>query len=213
VIDQTTLLDARAPSGPIPEYYGHYGAAVTGNKVVSFTATGLFDPSTGANSIFQARNGFRVIADNMTKLPGNPNADNHIVVVHRFSADFGSGAVAFYGAGDGGYRGIFKAKSATKTDGAFVTNETPVPDTNRKFAEFVGFGYDDTGLAFTANFVNGDGVFFAAGPGQPIDTVARHGSKYFHPIVGDRSVSNGRIVFSEASNFGETFYVATPKAP
>jgi hypothetical protein len=211
VIDNTMPLDARVPSGPVPDYFEIFLRGVLGQTRVAFSATGVFDPSTGANAIFQTGTGFKPLADNMTPLPGNPNADTHIVVVQGFSASNGSEAVAFYGAGDGGYRGIFKARNRLGTGGALVTNETLVPGTARKFTDFAGFGYDNTGLAFAATDPVGSGVYFTDRPGGPVSLVARHGPRYYFPIVGDRSVSNGRIVFSPNSNFGETFYLATPR--
>jgi hypothetical protein len=51
-----------------------------------------------------------------------------------------------------------------------------------------------------------------------------HGPRFTAPLsgcsfggarrrVGDQSVSEGRIVFSESTNFAETSYLATPREP
>ena len=51
-----------------------------------------------------------------------------------------------------------------------------------------------------------------AAPGQPVVRIAA-GSKYYLPVVGDRSVSQGEIVFMEESNYADTVFVAVPIIP
>lgn len=212
VINDDTALDARTPSGVLEDYFDIYGRVAFGRQTPVFGAGGLFDPSTGANAIFRASGGFVDIADNMTPLPGGKR-DTH-VRINSFSAAVGSSAVAFLAdEPNTGYLGLFKVRNRNAAE-AFVTNKRTVPNTSVKFGNFLGYGYDASGLAFTATYtrggVNNQSVYFTAGPGKAIVRVA-NGTDYYLPQVGDRGVSRGRIVFYETTAYAETFYVATPK--
>jgi len=212
VIDGKQPLDARTLNGPSVDYYGLYTRPTIGKTYIQFSAGGLFDPVTGPNALFRANNGFNDIADNMTKLEGG-TAKQH-VRISGSSAAVGSSAMAFIAdEPNTGYIGLFKIKNLNNAE-VFVSTKTDVPGKPRKFAQFYGFGYDTSGLAFTATYKTTTGVnqsvWFVAAPGDKPVHIASS-DDYYLPIVGDRSVSNGRIVFSEATNYAETFYLATPK--
>jgi hypothetical protein len=212
VIDGTEPLDARTPSGPAEDYFDIFTRPAVGKAYVQFYAQGLFDPVTGPNAIFRGKGGFTDVADNMTALEGG--GDEQHVRIGLFSASTGSGAVAF--AADEpntGYAGLFKVKNMDSAP-VFVSTEHMVPGKSVPFATFLGFGYDESGLAFTATYVEDEqgvqSVFFVDKPGGTPARVA-NGKKYYLPAVGDRSISGGRIVFWENSNGADTFYLATPK--
>jgi hypothetical protein len=212
VIDATTGLTARTPQGPAPDYFHIFSIPKMGKETIVFYANGVFDPSTGANALFRASGGFADIADNMTPLEGGTK-DEH-VRIGQTSAAVGSSAIAFRADEPvTGYLGVFKVRSLNSAD-AFATTKDTAPGVGRKFFSFLGFGYDASGLAFTATYKKGDGnlvqdVYFTAAPGKPVVRVAA-GANYYLPQAGDRSVSRGRIVFSENTAYAETFYVATP---
>lgn len=215
VIDSDDRLDARTPAGPLVDYFSGFTRAVIGSaNNIFFSASGLFDPVSGPNAIFRAADRLD-IADNMTRLQGRP--DNSHVRISSFSAAVGSAAVAFHAdQPNNGFQGLFKVRSKFVAD-AFATTKSLAPPTNRKFQSFAGFGYDGTGLAFTgthATAVNtvDQSVYFVSAPGQPIVRIAA-GRNYYFPMVGDRSVSQGRIVFMEGSNFADTVFVAVPIVP
>jgi len=212
VINDLEPLDARSPNGPVEDYFGIFSQPKVGKAYVQFYTNGLFDPVSGPNAIFRAKGGFTDIADNMTTLQGG--GDEEHVRIGLFSASTGSGAVAF--AADEpntGYAGLFKVKNM---DSAlmFVSTDTTVPGKSVPFATFLGFGYDESGLAFTATYVEDEqavqSVYVIDKPGGTPVRVA-NGDKYYLPAVGDRSISGGRIVFWETSNGADTFYLATPK--
>jgi hypothetical protein len=215
VIDSDRRLDARTPGGPSPGYYGAYGNPVIGSgNNIAFFAGGLFDPVSGPNAIFRSP-GFEIQADNMTRLDARPYSHNRI---QQLSADIGSDDVAFRADQPNqsqSYFGIFKMRNKAIAD-AFVTTEDTAPGTGRKFTGFGGFGYDESGLAFTGVRPLGGGseqnVYFVERPGGPIMRVAS-GQQFFFPVVGDRSISDGRIVFMEGSNFANTVFVAVPTGP
>jgi hypothetical protein len=214
VIDSDDRLDARTPAGPLVDYFSGFPRAVIGRgSNIAFYAGGLFDPVSGPNAIF--RSTLVDIADNMTGLQGRP--DNSHVRIGNFSAAVGSAAIAFFAdQPNNGFQGLFKVRGKFIAD-AFVTNQTVAPPTARKFSTFYGFGYDDTGLAFTGihpiiGSTVDQSVYFVAAPGQPVVKVAA-GHNYYLPMVGDRSVSQGRIVFMEGSNYADTVFVAVPVVP
>lgn len=214
VIDSDDRLDARSPSGPAEDYFSAFGRPVVGSEDnIAFYASGLFDPVSGANAIFRAPD-FINVADNRTRLEDRP--DNSHVRIGGLSAALGSAALAFRAdQPNNGFAGMFKVRSKSAA-ASFATTRTRAPGTDRRFSNFYGFGYDDTGLAFTAAHPTRDGseqsVYFSAGPGEPIVKVAS-GRRYFFPIVGDRSISEGRIVFMEGSNFADAVFVAVPVEP
>jgi hypothetical protein len=215
VIDSTdTQLDARTPSGPSPDYFGLFTRPNVGKRFVNFYAGGLFDPVSGPNATFRADGGFIDIVDNLTKLQGGTTGAH--VRTGVISADEQSDDIAV--AADQpstGYAGIFKAENLDKAL-AFVTTKSKVPGETVNMYGFFGFGLDPSGLAFTANYLPPDGgsptaVFFVDKPGGKILTVAKNGPSYYLPYLGDRSISNGVIAFTEGYNGVDTFYLATPK--
>lgn len=213
VIDTTDHLDARVPGGTLPGYFYQYGNPKLGKASVVFQASGLFDPVSGANAVFRAKGGFTDIADNVTLLEGGtPGAH---VRISDLSAAQTNSAVAFRADQPAtGYAGLFKVRNADESS-AFVSTEDLFPGTATPFAAFLGFGYDATGLAFTGyRVVEGStleqSVFFTAAPGEPLVLVAA-GADYYLPSVGDRSVSEGNIVFYEGTNYNDTFFLAVPK--
>jgi hypothetical protein len=213
VIDDGTLLDARSPSGTLDDYFGSFGIPVIGKRYVDFYASGVFDPVSGANAIFEAKDGFLDIADNLTHLPGG--SEDH-VRISAFSADVQSAAVAFRADQPvTGFAGIFKAKNMDESL-AFATTKDRVPGISRKFTGFLAFGYDASGLAFVGTHATSGGsdqsIYFVPTPGEPILKVAG-GSLYYFPTLGDRSISEGRIVFMDGSNFADKLYVAVPRTP
>ena len=203
-------LDARTPTGPNPKYYGLFAQTAVGRTEVNFYASGLFDPVSGPNAIFRAR-GFADLADNMTNLDGGAPAAH--VRINGFSAAVGSSRIAIAADEPGtGHYGIFKVDSLNETT-AYVTLQDNAPGAGGPFTNLYGFGLDDTGLAFTGTFNDSEtrqNVYFVAKPGAKIQRVAS-GTTYYLPYVGDRSVSEGRIVFTEGVNSTDTFFLATPR--
>lgn len=215
VIDAAnTQLDARGPSGPAIGYYGLFTRPTVGKRFVQFYASGLFDPVSGANATFRESGGYVDLVDHMTKLQGGTTGQHvrtGVVSADERSADL---AVAADEPGTG-YQGLFKVDTVNRAL-AFVSTKDKVPGVAAKFFGFYGFGLDSSGLAFTANYLppdggNPTGVFFVASPGGEIVTVAKNGPSYYLPYVGDRSISNGVIAFTEGYNGVDTFYLATPK--
>lgn len=212
VIDGNEKLTARTPSGPLPNYLEFHTRPIMGKSSLRFFTSGLFDPSTGANALFRAGGGFTDISDNMTALPGG-DKDQH-VRIGTTSAAVGSDDVAFLAdQPNTGFAGLFKVKDLAMAS-AFVTNDDLPPGGSEPYNTFLSFGYDDTGLAFTAlagaGGRNVQSVYFKR-PGKPVVRIAKDGGRYYLPTAGDRSVSNGRIVFYDGSNYADTFYLATPK--
>jgi hypothetical protein len=213
VIDDDTTLDARTPSGPAEDYFGFYSSPVIGKRYVDFYASGLFDPVSGANAIFRAKDGFLDIADNLTHLPRG--TDDHVRIL-SFSADIQSSDIAFRADQPvTGYTGIFRSKNMDAS-AAFVTTKDRVPGLSRKFTGLLAFSYDASGIAFVGTHATSTGsdqsIYFVPAPGQPVVKVAG-GSAYYFPTLGDRSISDGRIVFMDGSNFADKLYVAEPAAP
>jgi hypothetical protein len=212
VIDAAdTLLDARGPSGPAKDYFGLYTQPTVGKSSVQFYASGLFDPVSGANAVFRQSGGFVDLVDNMTKLDGGGKGQHARIGVA--SAAEGSSEIAVAADNPGtGFAGLFKVKNIDET-AAFATTKMQPPGIPSRFVVFNGFGLDVSGLAFTASYVDAgtqrQDVFFADKPGGTIRRVAR-GADYYLPYVGDRSISQGRIVFTEGTNFADTFFLATP---
>lgn len=214
VIDASeTTLDARTRSGPSPDYFAIFYRPTIGASLAQFSASGLFDPVTGPNAVFRRQGGFQDIADNLTRLPGGSNRLH--VRTGATSAAPETSHVAFAAdQPDSGFAGLFRAKNS---DDAllFVSTRTRVPGAPARFAGFLGFGYDASGLAFTATYVRSGGetdrsVYFVAAPGEAPVAVAR-GVNYVLPTVGDRSIDDGRIVFCENTICGDTFFLATPR--
>lgn len=218
VIDSTdTELDARTPSGVQEDYFGIFTRPAVGKKFVNFYAGGLFDPVSGPNATFRADGGgFTDLVDNMTKL--QRGSDGVHVRTGVVSADEKSHDIAVLADQPGtNYGGVFKVQSVDQSL-ALVTTKDKVPGVAAKFYSFSGFGFDSSGLAFTANYpdpvVGGypTGVFFVDKPGGKIVTVAKSASGGLYlPFVGERSISNGVIAFTEGYNGVDTFYLATPK--
>jgi hypothetical protein len=212
VVNSTEPLTARSRQGPVEGYFGLFTRPTVGKTYVQFYASGLFDPVSGANAIFRAKGGFVDIADNLTHLEnGTPDAHVRVGVM---SAAVGSGAAAFHAdEPTTGYAGLFKAKNMDEAT-VFVSTKTNAPGSKNKFLTFTGFGYDDSGLAFTATYEKGgninQSVYFIRKPGDVPVRIASS-DKYYLPYVGDRSISNGVIVFLEGTNWNDTFYIATPK--
>lgn len=212
VIDgAVTQLDARTQTGVSPDYFGLFSKTGVGVRDISFYAGGLFDPSSGANAIFRAR-GFSDLADNVTSLEGG--TDGTHVRISDFSAAANSSRIAI--AADEpntGYYGIFRIENVDFAS-AFVTLSMIPPGASKPFTNFLTFGLDLSGLAFTATYTRGGAnrqdVFFTPKPGGQISLVAS-GAKYYLPYVGDRSVDAGRVVFTEGTNFADTFFLATPQ--
>lgn len=213
VADNSDRLDARVAGGTLPGYFYQYGNPKLGKTSLVFQASGLFDPVSGPNAVFRATGGFADIADNVTPLQGGTPGQH--VRISDLSAAPSNSAVAFRADEPGtGYAGLFKVRNANASS-VFVSNEDEFPGTGVPFLSFLGFGYDASGLAFTANrVVEGStleqSVFFTAAPGAPLVLVAA-GKDYYLPSVGDRSVSGGSIVFYEGTNYNDTFFLAVPK--
>ena len=213
-----TLLDARTPSGPAKGYFSYFSRPLVGKKFVQFYTSGLFDPVSGANAIFRANDGFIDLIDNMTGLDGGTSGQHVRNSIASAAETTGDLAVLSDEPGTG-FTGIFRPKTMDAT-AAFVTTATKVPGKTTTFQTFVnngygpGFGYDVSGLAFTALYMDAEGnhqdLFFTPKPGAKVVRVAS-GKTYYLPYVGDRSVSGGRIVFTEGFNSIDTFYLATPK--
>lgn len=208
--DTNDHLDARTPSGTADDYFNLYTRPLmlTGNDI-AFYASGLFDPVTGPSAIFSFPN--VRLADNMTALAGAPD-DSHVRIID-LSTGIGTGRVAFHAdQPNNGFQGLFRTTGPNSAP-SFVTNNTPVPGTTREFSSFGGFGYDASGVAFTGFSPLPSGtensVNFVAGLGAPVIRIAAS-PEYFLPVVGDRSLSQGRIAFMENSNFADTIYVAVP---
>ena len=214
-----TTLDARSPSGPAKGYFTYFTRPLVGKKFLQFYTSGLFDPVSGANAWFRANDGFIDLIDNMTRLEGGAK-DVHVRNGNG-SADETSGDIVVNSDIPAtGFSGIFKPVTLDTTK-AFVTSDMKVPGYATKFHTFVnngsgpGFGYDASGLAFTAFYIdpqsnNHQDLFYVAKPGAPVVRVA-DGKDYYLPYVGDRSISGGRIAFTEGYNGVDTFYIATPK--
>lgn len=213
VIDGNETLSARTPGGTDPDYFTQFGKPKLGKSSLVFYASGLFDPVSGPNALFRATGGFVDIADNLTPLQGGTSGTH--VRITALSAARTNSTIAFRADEPGtGYAGLFKVRNADASS-VFVSNEDEFPGSGVPFLTFLGFGYDVSGLAFTANrVVEGStleqSVFFVAAPGQPLVLVAS-GKKYYLPSVGDRSVSDGNIVFYEGTNYNDTFFLAVPK--
>ena len=213
-----TRLDARTPTGTAPGYYGSYSRPLVGAKFTQFYTSGLFDPFSGANAIFRANGGFVDLIDHLTQLDGGPT-NQHVRIDTASAAETTNDLAVYADQPNTGFSGIFRSKTVDTT-AAFVTSATKVPGVAANFSTFVsndygpGFGYDQSGLAFTGSYLDaGDGrqdVFFASNPGGKIVRVAS-GKTYYLPYVGDRSVSRGVIAFTERYNSVDTFYLATPK--
>ena len=206
--DTTDKLDARLPSGPDDDYFDIYSRPLMllgGN--IGFVASGVFDPSSGPSAIFTYPETRR--ADNLTALAGAPD-DSHVRILDQ-SSGLGTGQIAFRAdQPNNNFTGIFRAGNPDNAP-AFVTSRTPVPGTNRRFSSFGGFGHDASGVAFTGNSPIPSGsessINFLAGLGAPVERIAAS-PQYFGPILGDRSLSEGRIAFMEGSNFADTVFVA-----
>jgi len=215
VIDSTQPLDARGASGPQPDYFNIFSRPTIGKTYVQFQAGGLFDPSTGANAIFRARNGsFIDIADNRTLLLGGTPGQH--VRIGADSAAVGGNAIAFSAdEPNTGFSGVFIARTEGDYGEPFVTTKDNAPN-GRKFVQFMGFGYDKTGLVVTAVYKiagggTNQGIFCVSVAGNPPVQVAVNGDKYYLPEVGDRSTTDrGYVVFKDGGNFAETFYLAKP---
>ncbi|RXF75456.1 hypothetical protein [Hansschlegelia zhihuaiae] len=211
VIDATdTLLDARTPNGPADDYFGLYSQPSVGKSDVTFYAGGLFDPVSGPNAVFREK-GFADLSDNMTKLEGGGKAKH--TRIFSASAAVGSSEIAIAADNPGtALYGLFKVKDLDFA-AAYATTKTKIPGGSSLFFNFLGYGLDASGLAFTASYDQAgqlqQDVFFVDKPGGTIRRVAR-GADYYLPYVGDRSISQGRIVFTEGTNFADTFFLATP---
>lgn len=211
VINSDTTLDARDTSGPVPDYYSTYAAPVYGLSSILFVATGLFDPVSGPNAVFRGNAATAVdMADNLTKLQG--------LVASHVRIDFLSAAE---GSNDFGFiadepalgrAGVFKGRSANYALKYATTLDT-APGTTRKYSTFLAMSYDDSGVVFSATRPVGSStdqsIYFCPAPGQPVVRVAS-GAVYYLPSIGNRSLSNGKIVFMDGSNFADTVYVAVP---
>jgi hypothetical protein len=214
VMDTDDRLDARTTSGTAVDYFNIFVRPVmlTASNL-AFGASGLFDPVSGANATFRSGES-TPIADNLTALAGRPD-DSH-VRINSHSSGIGTAEVAFLAdQPNNGFSGIFRAGNPD-TAPAYVTTNTFVPGTARKFSSFQGFGHDASGVAFTglSNVTSGTeySVNLVAATGQPVERIAAS-PEYYFPIVGDRSVSQGRVVFMENSNFADTVFVAVPDTP
>jgi len=213
VIDGNQTLPARTPGGTDPDYFTQFGKPKFGKSSLVFYASGLFDPVSGPNALFRAGGGFSDIADNLTPLEGGTPGTH--VRISALSAAPTNSTVAFRADEPGtGYAGLFKVRNADASS-VFVSTDDIFPGSGKPFLSFLGFGYDATGLAFTANRVIESStleqsVFFTSAPGQPLVLVAA-GADYYLPSVGDRSVSERNIVFYEGTNFNDTFFLAVPK--
>ena len=196
------------------DYFNVFGRPVMLNgSSLAFGAGGLFDPVSGANAIFRSPE-TTPIADNLTALAGRPDT-THVRITNH-SSGIGTGEVAFLAdQPNNGFSGIFKAGNPDSAP-AYVTTNAFVPGTTRKFTSFGGFGHDASGVAFTGFSPVTSGtetsVNFLAGLGQPVERIAAS-PEYYFPIVGDRSVSQGRVVFMENSNYAATVFVAVPNSP
>ena len=181
--------------------------------MVQFSASGLFDPVSGANAMFRRDGGFEDIADNLTRLPGGSN-EAHVRTGATSAAPQTSNVAFAADQPDTGFAGIFRAKD--RDDALlFVSTKTRVPGARARFAGFLGFGYDASGLAFTGVYARSESetdrsVYFVAAPGDAPVPVAR-GVNYVLPTVGDRSIDDRRIVFCENTICGDTFFLATPR--
>ena len=214
VMDTDDQLDARTTSGTAEDYFNIFGRPLmlTGSNL-AFGASGLFDPISGANAIFRSGEG-TPIADNLTVLAGRPD-DSH-VRINNYSSGIGTGDVAFLAdQPNNGFSGIFSAGNPAAAP-AFVTTNAFVPDTARKFSSFQGFAHDASGVAFTGLSPVPSGtewsVNLVAAAGQVVQRIAAS-PEYYFPLVGERSVSQGKVVFMENSNFADTVFVAVPNTP
>jgi len=192
---------------------------VIGANVVAYNATGSGQPNNDPSGVASAG---ILIADNLTRLPQD-FADCPHLEFGRLSAPVQSDQVAFsaldvdaHDPNTGiAFQGIFIANGADKKATRLVTNAMKSPVNRQPFGVFSGFGFDQSGLAFTATeLLGGQGVFFLAGPGDNIVNIA-HDTDFHSPVVGDRSVSGGVVTFASnpTTGSGNSIWVATPVTP
>jgi len=217
LINNTTTLAARdggdvpcpGNEGLDPNYFGAYTSPVASKSRVSFFATGIGDPSLYPNAIFDAvKTIYNNTADNCSSLTGDTNP-NHVQIT-GYSADRLSNVVAF-AAHDGSYAGIFATTGSNmKLERAYATTSTAVPGAGDDFTSFSGFALDKSGLGFVGNdATNGYSLYITAAARRPISVVAL-ASQYGNIVLGDRSVSQGRMVFYTGSIFSNAIWLAAP---
>lgn len=196
----------------------NFDSPVIGANVVAYNATGSGQPNNDPSGVASAG---ALIADNLTRLPQD-FADCPHLEFGQLSAAVQNDQVAFSALDvdahdpdtDLAFQGIFIANGADKRATRLVTNAMKSPVTHQPFGTFGGFGFDETGLAFTGFDGGGSGVFFMAGPGDNIVSIA-HDTDFHSPVVGDRSVSGGVVTFASNPNTGSglSIWVAMPVAP